>query len=614
MNRSLQVCTAAVLMGGAMFSSACRPVEWENPQYVCEEISVGNQAAFGHLSDLEGSGAGLCVAEMVKAYNDGLNRDRILERLIEYPTAESRDLLVEILNGDYDDRASMAARALAELNDEASASLIAARLLRASDRQQFPEFFNALKRLPAAGSADAVAQILEVRAERVGGAATVRDGCEILGRVPSPSESALRALVYSLVNIVPADGALGDSYDPCEMALLTHGDAAVPPLVQMLNGEYEAASNLLRELNFLPLGASRRAAAALSDMRTDAAINALAAWLQAPHAAPVEELALMPVTSQQEWFALSGQTFESAVRGLGNRHSPADLDLLRRLESMEAPGSLLPNFQSWFNLSVAAESGLRSFVYEQLALHGNAADRELLWLRVASATVGNGNVYVQESLRTDVLMALARVATPADMARYEAHVQTMIAANAELQQMLPVYGRRPYFLAASMCGDDANCLIGLIDNQDPVLADATFTDLFAFITASAETPPQVDPAAEDAAAQIETALTRQRERAAATVEQLRSEFQASTREAAILQLGLRLHADATAQAKLLDLVSSNDVGLRKTAAYVFSAMPTLPAEFAARVDAFIAQEGVSSNQAARDAMYRIRAIRIARAR
>jgi hypothetical protein len=611
MKRSLKVCLAALIVSGSLTGAGCRAENWADPQYVAEEILVGNEKAFQKLGDLDGSGQAACVPALIQAYEQNLNRDRVLETLIEYADPRSRDLLVEILNGDFDDRAAMAARALAAMGDEASAALIAERLLRTSDRQQFPEFFSALKQLPAAGAADAVARILEVRAERVGGSTTVRDGCQILGAAPNPSESTLRALSFSLVNIVPTDGQGGDSFDPCEIALLGHGDAAVPALTEMFNGRYEAANNLLRELNFHPIGAQRRAAAALSDLHSDAAVASLTAWLQTPHQAPMEELAMMDVSRQQEWFQLSGQTFEAAVRGLGHRHSAADMAVLRRLEAIEAPESLLVNFQSWFPLSIAAESSLRSFVYEQLGLHGNATDRELMWMRASTAAVANGNALVASSLRAEIVLWLGRRAAPEDLARYDA-LLAEVALTTPIEGQTSLISRRPYFLVPSVCGNDVNCLIGLIDNQESVLADQVFQNLFTSITTAAEVPPVVDPAEGSAQALIEEGLRRQRERAAATVESFRSELNAATREAAILQLGLRFGSDPTAQAKLLDLISATDVSQRKTAAYVFAAMETLPAEFAARVDAFVASEGTSSNQAARDALYRLRAIRIVR--
>lgn len=575
MSWSFKLVAASALAGALMIGSGCREPDWSDPEYISLQMQVGSDDAFDALRELEIEQQRLVVPALIEAWNAGLQRDRVLEALVRIADPSAKDLLLEILESNQDDRAAMAARALSAAQLEETSVAIAQRLQRTADRRQYPVFLQAINDMPTPGAADVVAEILLNRAERIGGIETVKTGCRLMASVDSPSSSSIQSMVYGLVNLVPDPYA--DAMQECELALLKHIDAAIPPLVAMLNNENEAVINLMRELNMRTVGAQLRAAVVLSHIHNDAANAALASWLSTPHPAPVDELRLMAVNEQQDWYSLSGQLFTFAATGLGHRHSEADLALLRRLESTGAPNSLLTNFQTWFDLSSLAELGLRNAVYDQLARHGTAEDRALLWQRATSTETGRGGAGASIELRSSILHFLGRNATGEELDAYAA------LFNAQPEQYQGnFFVHRAYFVLATVCNTNVECYTGMLNDQSAILEDEVYAEYLGTITEA-----------------------QQRDLEAAQLKK-------TAQIAAVWQLALRFGDNPTAGAALLGAISHESLDVREAAGEALMIVPTLPAEFASTVDAFVEAERSNTNPRARDARHLLKVIRLVR--
>jgi hypothetical protein len=575
MNWSFKVFAASAISGALLVGSGCRQADWTDPEYIILQLQVGSVKALDSLSELPIEQQRAATPALIEAYNGGLQRDRVLEALVRIADPAAQDLLLEILNGNEDDRAAMAARALsaAQLTDTSVA--IAQRLQRTADRRQYPVFLSAINQMPTPGAADVVAEIVMNRAERIGGIDTVKNGCKLMATIDNPSAASVRAMVYGLVNLIPDPYA--DAMQDCEAALLRHRDAAVAPLVEMLNDQNQEVINLMRELNMRNVGAQLRAAVVLSHIGSDAAADALRTWLSAAHPAPVDELRLMAVNEQQDWYSLSGQLFTFAATGIGHRHNAEDLAVLRRLESLETPGSLLNNYSTWFSLSSLAELGLRNAVYDQLARHGSPEDRTMLWERATTGATGRGGEGAAIELRSSILHFLGRNARPEEI---ELYAVVFNAQTPEAQGNFFVH--RAYFALAEICSTNVECYAGMIDNQDQILLDEVFASYLAGIT-------------EQQQRDLEAGLLKK-----------------TAQIAAVWQLALRFADNPAAGAALLGAIGHTSLEVREAVSEAFLTMPALPAEFAATVGAFLEAERTNNNPRARDARHLLNVLRLTR--
>jgi hypothetical protein len=586
MNRT-KLMLAAGLVGASLISSGCESPDWENADYVARQLTVGSERAVSSVQRLSIEDQVRVVPALVATYQESMQRDRVLENLIRIAgeatdkaavAAASRDLLVEVLNGTDDDRAAQAARALSAMQQTDTSVAIAQRLQRTADRRQYPIFMQAIRDMPTTGAADVVAEILVNRAERIGGIETVRQGCRLFGELSSPSEQALRSIAYGLVNLIPARNE--DAMQACELAAMQHGDAVVPYLVEMLNSGNEAVLNLMRELNMRDVGAQMRAAVVLARLNTDASAAALRQWLSSPHPAPIEELRLMAVNEQQDWFALTGQLFTFAVQGLGMHGAPEDLALLRRLESLEVPNSALRNFESWFGLSAMAELGLRNAVYDQLSRYGTAEDREMLWTRAASATTGRGGVANAVELRTSILHFLGRTAQGEDLARYEALFNE---APPEMQPSMFVH--RVYFLLPSMCNNDVACYAARVESAEELIdGDEYLREFFQEITDQQQRDMQ------------------------------RSLLARTARTGALWQLATRFGDQEAAGAAVIAALSSESLDVREQAAQALFVLRALPADWSNTLGEFLEGERGNNNPRVKEIRHVVEVFRTRRLR
>lgn len=552
-------------------SGACTaPTEdWSDPAWVDLRLESLDPRAFTEFTNLTAEQQVALVPTLVEVYNGGLRQQDALRALVSAADPRGKDVFLAALDRPDDELAGLGARGLAAINDTASAAVVARRLSTVTQHDAYPAFLDSLRAIPTPEAGDVVAQLMVRPAARIGGINTVRQGCHMLGAVENPSEQVLNGLAFALINFIPAPPQ--DAVSECELALIKHGDRAVPALQALLAGTNQEVNTHLRSLQ-LPDSVGRlRGGAVLAHLGTPAATAALIEWFGTSQELPRQELARMDIAAQQAWYSQQGQLFTLGIEGLAIAGTDDALATLRLLENSEIEDSKLTNFQQWFTLSNGAEFGLRTSVQEALSQVGTDADRELLWERATSGSVTRGGAAFTRELRANALHFLGRGARPGDMARYEA----VLAAQEDASFMS---AHRVYFVMAEMCGDDAACFASKLDDTSSLLEEES---LAAMIAATPEGP----------------------NRNMAT-----QNVSGNARTGAVWQIATRLDQSTL----LLDRLAHDSTQVRFNIGRALLVTPTLPADASAKIDAFIEADSGNSAGAARDIRHGYRLVKAIR--
>lgn len=574
---SIGVLAASLFLSS--MSGCSRPEDWSDPAYIAERLDIGDQRAFQELSRLTTEQQRELTPKLIELYNRQFRREQAIEALVASGDPAARDVFVSALDGS-DSLAALAARGLANLEDRASALAIARRLERVAQQDAFPGFLDALNRIPTSEAGDVVAGIMMRPAQRLGGIAAVRKGCEFLGLVEDPSDAVIEAMVFGLVNFIPQP--FEDALHACELALIRQRARSVPATTTLLNSQNQVAINQLRSNRFRPVVGQLRAASVLSRMHTDAAVEAFHAWFAAEHPVPHEDLREMQVAEQQNWYDQNGQTFTLAVQALAYRGAENDVAALRRLEATDAQESLLANFAGWLSLSAGAEFGLRTTVHEALAKRGSADDRAFLWTRARSGTVGRGGAAFARELRKNVLHFLGRTARPGELAQFDA----LYNATSENEKQ-EIQLHRVYFLLAEQCGDDIACYTARLENPAPLIEEASIAAILG------EYPEGNDP----------RVIERHEVQAA---------LEGMVRVAAVWQLGYRFGDQTAAQEALLANIGHPVLEARMAIVDALFSVPAVPGNLAEAVDAFIESDQQNQSPPGREHRHTLRVLKALR--
>jgi hypothetical protein len=468
--------------------------------------------------------------------------------------------------------AAQAARGLAVIGDTGAATAIAQRLAEVNSADAYAPFLEALMEIPTAAAGDVVADMLMRPAPRIGGMTTVRLGCRFLGTVDDPSDAAIDAMVFGLVNVIPEPYA--DALKDCELALTRHGDRAAASLLVLFRGENGEINNHLRSLRYRPPFGQLYAAGVLSSIHNDAGNNGLIEWFSTEHEVPYQQLRQMDELEQSDWYNKHGQMFMWATKALAFRGSEADLETLRRLESTEGEENLLQNFAGWFGLSAGAEFGLRTAVHEGLGRIGTDDDRALLWQRAMDGSVTRGGEFFTYELRKNALHVLGRIARAGELEQYEA----VYAAQPESQRLVQFAEQRTYFVLAEVCGDDPACYAGIFDDTAPVMNHAN-------VTAALE-------AVEDEELRG----------------QLRGRFEVNARAGAAWQLALRFGDQPIAGETLVANIGHESLDARLNVAEAMRYVDSLPSDWRERLETWIEADLENRGVPAADYRHQLRLV------
>lgn len=555
-------------------AAGCTPAEdWSDPEYIQYRMEMNDPRAFNEFAHLSDEAKAQLVPTIVEVYNSGLQQEDCLRALVAAAAPEGKDVFLQALERSDDNLAALGARGLAAIDDRGSATAIAQRLSTVTRHEAYAPFLDALNAMPTPQAADVVAGIMLRPADRVGGINTIRRGCSMLGQVESPSEDVLGALVYGLVNFIPQP--FDDAMNQCELALLAHGDAAVPKLAELFRGENQAANTRLTSMSYQLVVGKLRAGAVLAHIGTPTAMNVLIQWFQTQQEIPVTELEQMTPEQASAWYDFHGQLFTAAVGGLAYAGPEIGLETLRGLEST-GEDTLLNHFQIWFQLSAGAEFGLRTAVHEALFKIGTAEDRELLWTRAQEGTLATGRTaYFTNEFRKNALHFVGRTAVPGEMERFQA----VMAAQQDPTQFLMFMS---YFALADACNDDVACYAEKVASPESLL------EVEAVATALA--------AVEDEAARqlISTGMVQ------------------NARVGAIYQLGVRLGGQAAAGDALLDALGNPSMQVRFEAVEALHFVDTLPSSADERLATFLEEEANSTAQGAKELRHAVRLLRAMR--
>jgi len=571
MKRTVTACLAAAVLAGSLSAGCSRPEDWSDPAYIASMMEVGEQRAFDEFTRLSPEQQAEVIPTLVDLYDKNFRRDAVVQALVQAADPAGRDVFMSALD-ETDALAAQAARGLAAIGDTAAATAIAQRLAEVNSADAYAPFLEALMEIPTAAAGDVVAEMLMRPAPRIGGVTTVRLGCRFLGTVEDPSDAAIDAMVFGLVNVIPEP--YSDALKDCELALVRHGDRAASSLLTLFRGENGEINNHLRSLRYRPPFGQLYAAGVLSSIHNDATNAGLIEWFSTEHEVPFQELRQMDEVDQSDWYNKHGQMFMWATKALAYRGSEADLATLRALESTEPEENLLSNFSGWFELSAGAEFGLRTAVHEGLGRIGTDEDRALLWSRALEGTVTRGGEFFTYELRKNALHNLGRTARPGELARYD----EVYAAQPESQLLVQFAEQRAYFVLAEECGEDAACYAGIFEDTAPVMNNESVTAALA--------------AVEDEALRG----------------QLTERFEVNARAGAAWQLALRFGDQAIAGETLVANIGHSSLDTRLNIAEALRYVDTLPGDWRERLETWIEEDIENRGVPAQDYRHQLRLV------
>ncbi|TVR04641.1 MAG: hypothetical protein EA398_01390 [Deltaproteobacteria bacterium] len=549
--RPLGTCLLVLVAVGLVV--ACAPKEdWSDPAWISYRMGIGDDRAFMEFSRLSAEQKTELVPRLVEVYNEGIRREAALVSLIEARDERGREVFLSALQRPSDREAGLGARGLAAIGDTASATAIAQRVNEVSSPDAYAPFMEALLAIPSPQAAEVVAGTLLRPANRIGGINTVRNGCRLLGSVDDASDEMITAMVFGLVNFIPMP--FEDALDACELALLSHGDRAVPALAELLRAENTRVRDHLVNLEYPPVTGQVRAARVLSRRGSDAALAVFAEFFRTNTPIPRADMMDLSVQMQSEWYSAFGQLFEIGVKSFALRGNDEDRALLRSLEQ-PGDGQALDNFREWMNLSDGAEVGFRQAVHEAMAIINHPEDRRLLVERAVSGRTARGGVRTDVMLRLNALHYLGRTTPGDEMALFERVLRAQ--PEAFRSQFAPL---RAYFLVAEECGDDFACYGRVYDDPSDIAADEAFTSLL-----------------EGMESEDEQAATRRGIHSAA-------------RQAVIWQLVIVHREQPEALSVLVDRMAGSDMNRRLQITNALLFARALPASAAERIDGFIEDE------------------------
>lgn len=544
------------LLSVLTLSDGCAPArDWTSPEYISVRLKEGDERAFAELTRLTPEQQKALVPVLIEAYNAGKKPQRAIEALASIGDPAAKEAFGAALTQSDDMLAGLAARGLGNIGDKGSAASIAKRLGEVTTDEAYPAFFEALSKLPIDAAADALSAVLMRPAAKIGGAGSVRLGCRALAEASAPTDVILDALVFGLVNFVPAP--FKDPMPDCELAILKMKDAGIPKLVELFEGKNVKVNDHLKGISYPAVTGQLRAAAVLAHSQNPAAIKAITQFVSTPHPIPTAELAAMAVADQQNFYANSGQMFDQAAKALGAAGGPENLATLRKLENAGA-GSFLANFSEWFSLSDGAEVGLRQSVHEGLAVIGDASDRKLLWDRATAGAVGRGGDNTAGLLRTNALHYLGRTARPGERANFA----KVLAAQTKFKSSFAP--DEVYFLLADKCQDDVACYTAAFKDPAATLQDPAFASVLSGIEEAKK------------ASFMSTATS-------------------NIRAAGIWQLAIRLGANEAAISALLDNLNIDNMEARSEIAATLLFVDKFPADAKTKMEASIAADTTAAN-------------------
>lgn len=557
------------LFAASLLLGACTPAEdWTDPEYIQHRMEMNDPRAFSEFAHLTDEQKAELVPTLISVYDSGLRQEECLRALVATGDARAKDVFLSALQRSDDRLAGLAARGLASIGATDSATAVAQRLSTVTQHEAYAGFLDALNLIPTSQAADVVASVMMRPAPRVGGINTIRRGCTMLGAVENPSDGVLDALVFGLVNFIPQP--FDDAMAECELALLAHGDAAVPKLTETFRGNNQAVNTQLTSMQYQLVVGRLRAGAVLAHIGTPAALAPLIEWFNTQQQIPVAELERMTPEQASAWYDFHGQLFTAAVQGLAYARTEPAIATLRGLEAAESEGSLLANFRVWFQLSAGAEFGLRTAVHEALMKVGDDVSRELLWERAFQGTVPTARgEYFQAEFRKNALHFVGRAARPGELARFTA----LANAQSNPGDFMMHLG---YFALAEHCGDDVACYSGALLDPSPVLAQEAVTTALGGVE---------DP---QTRTMLEAGMTQ------------------NVRTGAIWQLALRLGGQPAAGEALLAALANPSMQVRFEAVEAMHFVAELPADARTRLQAFLDEQASSTAQGARELRQAVR--------
>jgi hypothetical protein len=483
LRRAAVACLAVSLLLAPL--GGCSVPDYNDPEFLAQKIRSGDGRAFDTVERLEDPEARVAlIPALIEAYDNGIERDRIVAILAETGHPSGMPVLLSALESPDNRAASIAARGIAATGDASQAGAIAERLQRVRDPQEYEPFLEALSRLPGdQGAVPIVRDIVTRRVGAVGGINTIRYGCRILGSSGATDQATIDALLFGLVNLQMQP--YQDAMNECSLALVQIGAPAHEPLMAMLQGNNETVANHLVSLGVTNAGGALRAARVIADIAAPSGFDSVASWFNTPHEVTREFLESLGLEGAQNWFANFAETFTYLAEYLGYVAEPGEnpahsllLGLLNRGE-----GSPLHNFDGFMGTSNDAELGLRTAVMDALVNVGDPADRDAV---LAVAQAGELTRGEARFLRQHAAFAFAMLSQPGDLARFDELRGTIEDANL----LTNVEPYRPMIeqVAEGCAGDRGasgrytatGCLEGLLGTSDDWVFRKVVYDLSHF--------------------------------------------------------------------------------------------------------------------------------------
>ncbi|MCA9563282.1 MAG: HEAT repeat domain-containing protein, partial [Myxococcales bacterium] len=328
---------------------ACEQQDYSNPEYLSKRIRAGDERALREAARLESAeDRASLVPALIDAYNDNLRRSEVVRLLVDIGHPDGAPVLLSVLSGNDNLLAGQAARGIARAGLTENASDIVSRMQRVQNPQDWEPFMDALRIMPGnEAAATAVSEIIQRPAGQIGGVPTVRMGCEIIGKSGTSNPAAIQGAIFGLVNFQPSPWA--DATNECLLALVQIGEPAVEGLMEVFRGENDAVTAHVASLGYTNAVAALRAARAIADIRSEAALQPMLDWFNNPPQVTEQQLQDWGLERAQNWFSNFKTQIRVAAEYLEHMAQPGDNPAHNLLKGLAfgGEGSPLGGFENF---------------------------------------------------------------------------------------------------------------------------------------------------------------------------------------------------------------------------------------------------------------------------
>jgi len=322
----------------ALATGGCDRANWEDPQYVKQQLSEGNpteqKMALEKIEDLEDEDKKVLAPALANIYTEGgANSRAAMETLVGLQSEKAKEAYVEEIETNEAGYAGPAAEALGKMKATDMVPDLLELYENAESDQVKLAVLRGFEYMPEAQMVDPLLETLRLSVDN-NPIELHRLSCKIIGDVVADSPDVLdKSGKRTLIRGVFLSSATGqDSQQACGLAVQKLGPSAVPILVETFNGENDEVNELMRKYrtdstDFPPNKPKVGAIIRLTKLQAEEAKDLFVESLKEEREVPGN----LPDKFVRPYLTYEAQSIDEMIMGLGALNATGAKELLREV-------------------------------------------------------------------------------------------------------------------------------------------------------------------------------------------------------------------------------------------------------------------------------------------